>query len=97
MVNAFMTSPENRFRPLEDLVDDYRKIGRALGPLHGALNYLKDTSPYSLEILYLLAWLSPSQIQVESLLIPLLALPKDLLPKLYQSLFDLEKLSLLSI
>lgn len=36
MINAFMHSPENRFRPLENLVEEYRKTGKQLGPLHGA-------------------------------------------------------------
>jgi hypothetical protein len=99
---AHLMSPENRFKQLEDLINDYElsliSSEGASSPLKVALDQVKRSNPYALEILGYLSWLNPNNISIQSVLMEILNL-KD--SKQHQRLFDaineLERLSLLSV
>ena len=58
-IQSIMQSPENRFRPIEELVVQYKAINKEIGPVRAAIEYIKEKNPFAFEILQTLVWLNP--------------------------------------
>ena len=90
-----MQSPENRFRPIEDLVIQYKAINKDIGPVRAAIEYIKEKNPFAFEILKTLVWLNPFQIQFQNVLLKLTNIDNHI--SIYLAVNDLETASLISI
>ena len=90
-----MQSPENRFRPIEDLVVQYKAINKEIGAVKAAIEYIKEKNPFSFEILQTLIWLNPCGIHFQNVLLKLNKLEN--FSPLYLAINDLETASIISI